>query len=92
MIQVTDVTKWYGTIRAVENISFSLAPGEIVGFVGPNGAGKSTVLKMLATYLLPTSGKITIDGLDVVDASLVHTPQNWLPLWRHAALSSHARG
>ena len=70
MIQVTDVAKWYGSIRAVENISFSLAPGEIVGFVGPNGAGKSTVLKMLATYILPSSGKITIDGLDVVSHSL----------------------
>ncbi len=62
MIQVTDVAKWYGSIRAVENISFSLALGEIVGFVGPNGAGKSTVLKMLATYILPSSGKITVDG------------------------------
>ena len=70
MIQVTDVTKWYGSIRAVENISFSLVPGEIVGFVGPNGAGKSTVLKMLATYLVPTSGKITIDGLNVVEHPL----------------------
>lgn len=70
MIQVTDVAKWYGSIRAVENISFSLAPGEIVGFVGPNGAGKSTVLKMLATYILPSSGKITIDSLDVVSHSL----------------------
>ena len=70
MIQVTGITKWYGTIRAVENISFSLALGEIVGFVGPNGAGKSTVLKMLATYLLPTSGTITIDGLDVVSYPL----------------------
>ena len=70
MIQVTDVAKWYGSVRAVENISFSLAPGEIVGFVGPNGAGKSTVLKMLATYILPSSGKITIDGLDVVSHSL----------------------
>ncbi len=70
MIQVTDVAKWYGSIRAVENISFSLVPGEIVGFVGPNGAGKSTVFKMLATYLLPTSGKITIDGLNVVEHPL----------------------
>lgn len=66
MIQVTDVSKWYGTIRAVEDVSFSLRPGEIVGFVGPNGAGKSTTLKMLSTYLLPTSGTITIDNLDVV--------------------------
>ena len=66
MIKVTDVSKSYGAIRAVENISFALTPGQIVGFVGPNGAGKSTMLKMLSTYLLPTSGTITIDNLDIV--------------------------
>lgn len=66
MIEVKAVDKWYGAIKAVENISFSLKPGEIVGFAGPNGAGKSTVLKMLSTYLLPTRGTIAIDGLDAV--------------------------
>jgi ABC-2 type transport system ATP-binding protein len=70
MIQVKDVAKWYGSVKAVEDISFSLTPGEIVGFVGPNGAGKSTLLKMLSTYLLPTSGRITVDDLDVVENPL----------------------
>ncbi|MCZ6636227.1 MAG: ATP-binding cassette domain-containing protein [bacterium] len=70
MIQVQSVTKCYGTLTAVENISFSLSPGDIVGFVGPNGAGKSTVLKMLSTYLYPTEGTITVDGWDVVEHSL----------------------
>ena len=66
MIQVKSVTKKYGRITAVEDISFTLKPGEIIGFVGPNGAGKSTVLKMLSTFIYPTEGVITVDGLDVV--------------------------
>ena len=70
MIKVQAVSKWYGAVKAVENISFELSPDEIIGFVGPNGAGKSTMLKMLATYLLPTEGTIEIDGLDVVDHPL----------------------
>ncbi len=70
MIDVIDVSKWYGSAKAVENITFSLKPGEIVGFVGPNGAGKSTVLKMLSTYLFPTTGSIVVDGLDVVQHPL----------------------
>ena len=70
MIQVNSVTKCYGPVIAVEKISFSLQPGEIVGFVGPNGAGKSTVLKMLSTYLYPTEGTITVGGQDVVDHAL----------------------
>lgn len=70
MINVQAVSKWYGHLKAVENISFQLSANEIIGFVGPNGAGKSTVLKMLATYLLPTQGTITIDGLNVATHSL----------------------
>ncbi len=70
MIQVDSVTKYYGTFKAVQDISFNLKSGEIVGFVGPNGAGKSTVLKMLSTYLYPTAGTITVDGLDVVEDPL----------------------
>ncbi len=64
MISAVSVTRYYGALRAVDAVSFGVERGEIVGFVGPNGAGKSTVLKMLSTFLLPTSGKILIDGLD----------------------------
>lgn len=70
MITVEAVTKSFGPLVAVKNVSFSLRRGEIVGFVGPNGAGKSTVLKMLATYLYPTSGRLLVDGLDVVKEPL----------------------
>lgn len=65
MIQVDDVTKYYGSTLAVDSVSFSVAEGEIVGFLGPNGAGKSTVLKMISTWLPATSGRIEVAGFDV---------------------------
>jgi ABC-2 type transport system ATP-binding protein len=55
----------YGTQKAVDNISFSLNPGEIVGFLGPNGAGKSTTMKMITGYLRPTDGSLSVAGIDV---------------------------
>lgn len=64
-IQVNHLTKIYGTQKAVNNISFSVKKGEIVGFLGPNGAGKSTTMKMLTGYLEPTNGSLQICGLDV---------------------------
>lgn len=64
MIAVESVTRYYGALKAVDAVSFGVERGEIVGFVGPNGAGKSTVLKMLSTFLLPSSGRILVDGLD----------------------------
>ena len=70
MISVESVTKRFGSLTAVNRVSFKLARDEIVGFVGPNGAGKSTLLKMLSTYLYPTSGKLFVDGLDVVKQPL----------------------
>ena len=65
-IQVTNLTKIYGTQKAVNNISFSINKGEIVGFLGPNGAGKSTTMKMLTGYLQPDNGNLQVCGLDVV--------------------------
>ncbi len=70
MIVLDDVTRRYGQLTAVDRVSFEVGRDEIVGFVGPNGAGKSTVLKMLSTYIYPTAGRITIDGLDVRDHAL----------------------
>jgi len=66
MISVESVTKRFAAVTAVKDVSFSLGRDQIVGFVGPNGAGKSTLLKMLATYLYPTSGRLSVGGLDVV--------------------------
>ena len=70
MIEVSNVVKDYGSLRAVDHISFTVNEGEIVGFLGPNGAGKSTTLKMLTDYLSPTSGTITINGKDMKTDSL----------------------
>jgi ABC-2 type transport system ATP-binding protein len=70
MIQVEDVTRLYGELRAVDSVHFQVTPGEIVGFLGPNGAGKSTLLKMMATYLAPSEGTIQIAGHDVVKQPL----------------------
>lgn len=65
MIQVQKLVKQFGQFTAVAGISFDVAPGEIFAFLGPNGAGKTTTIKMLTTLLRPTSGTLTIDGLDV---------------------------
>src|SRR5688572_20040084 len=64
-IDVKGVTKIYGTQKAVDAISFTITPGEIVCFLGPNGAGKSTTMKMITGYLSPDEGDITVSGLDV---------------------------
>jgi ABC-2 type transport system ATP-binding protein len=66
MIQVQDLVKTFGSVTAVAGITFDVRPGEIFAFLGPNGAGKTTTIQMLTTLLRPTSGKITIDGLDPV--------------------------
>ena len=67
MIEVTGLSKRYGTFLAVKNVSFSIKKGEIVGFLGPNGAGKSTIMNILTGYLSLTQGKVTIDGFNVAD-------------------------
>lgn len=67
MIQVTGLTKRYGTKRGVEDITFHVGRGEIAGLLGPNGAGKSTIMKMLTGYHMMTSGRIVINGCDMLD-------------------------
>ncbi len=69
MIQVTDLSKSYGTVKALNKVSFRVDAGEIIGLLGPNGAGKTTMMKILTGYLQPTSGTATVDGLDVVTQS-----------------------
>lgn len=67
MIEVKNLTKQYGSKTAVNNISFSVKEGEILGFLGPNGAGKSTTMNMLTGYISSTSGTATINGIDVLE-------------------------
>ena len=70
MIEVKNLTKKYGSNLAVDNISFHIKKGEIVGFLGPNGAGKSTTMNMITGYLSATGGNATIAGYDVLDEAL----------------------
>jgi ABC-2 type transport system ATP-binding protein len=70
MIVVKDLTKYYGSFAAIQNLNFEVADGEIVGFLGPNAAGKTTTLKILAGYMPPTSGFAAVHGYDCVTQSL----------------------
>jgi ABC-2 type transport system ATP-binding protein len=88
LVQVQHVTKWYGPRCAVNDVSFVIEPGEIVGLLGPNGSGKSTIFRMLTGYLVPSSGRIGIAGHDAVASSLAvrrvisYVPED-APLYDH---------
>lgn len=66
MIEIQNLTKRYGPVLAVDNISFNVNKGEIVGFLGPNGAGKSTTMNIITGYLPSTSGTVKVDGFDIL--------------------------
>ena len=70
MIEAKALTKRYGGFTAVDQLSFTVEPGQVLGFLGPNGAGKSTTMKMLTGFLAPTSGTAVVAGHDVVEDSL----------------------
>ena len=82
MIQAERLCKSFGKVQAVRELSFEIAPGEIVGFLGPNGAGKSTTMRMLTGGLAPDSGRVRIEGRDVFEepiatrAALGYLPEN----------------
>ena len=67
MIEVSSLTKRYGNFLAVDDVSFTVKRGEVVGFLGPNGAGKSTIMNILTGYLSLTEGKVTVDGYDILE-------------------------
>ena len=87
MIEAEGLTKFYGPIQAIRNVSFQIEKGEIVGFLGPNGAGKSTTIRILTCYMPPTAGSARVDGLDCFERSLEirqkigYLPEN-VPLYR----------
>ena len=94
MIEVTDLTKSYGPIRALRGVSFTVSPGEIVGLLGPNGAGKSTAMKILTGYLQPDGGTVKVDGLDVlthtreIQARIGYLPET-APLYPEMSVQSY---
>jgi ABC-2 type transport system ATP-binding protein len=80
MISVNQLTKMFDQFTAVNNLSFDIHPGDIVGFLGPNGAGKSTTMRMLTGFLTPTGGTINIGGLDLAkNANAIQEKIGYLP-------------
>lgn len=70
MIRIKNLTKRFGELKAVDDVTFDVHTGQILGFLGPNGAGKTTTVRIITCYLAPTSGKVEVDGLDVAEHSL----------------------
>ena len=103
MIKVHDLTKNYGSTPAVSNLTFQVNSGSVLGLVGPNGAGKTTTLRMLAGIIKPSSGQITIDGLDIAkDALPVKRITGYVPdephlfesltVWEHLEFTASVYG
>src|ERR1051325_7300782 len=69
MIEVRNLTKRYGDLTAIRDVSFTVARGETLGFLGPNGAGKTTTMRILTGFMPASSGTITVDGFDVFEQS-----------------------
>ena len=96
LISAHNLTRHYGEFCAVDNISFELEAGEILGFLGPNGAGKTSTMQMLTGNLAPTFGEITINGIDLLEipraakASLGYLPEN-PPLYREMTVYEYLR-
>ena len=67
LVKVEQLSRDYGSLRAVDKISFEMARGEVLGFLGPNGAGKSTTMQMISGNLAPSAGRVLIHGLDILD-------------------------
>ena len=70
MIEVENLSKHYGSSRAIEDLTFDVGRGEIVGFLGPNGAGKTTTMRILTGFLSASSGKARIAGFDIADDAI----------------------
>ena len=70
MIEVKDLTMKYGPVTALDHVSFQANPGEVLGLLGPNGAGKTTAMRILTTYLYPSSGRAKVDGFDILEAPI----------------------
>lgn len=96
MIEVRQLTKSYGRVPAVRNVSFEVAANEVVGFLGPNGAGKTTTLRIIAGFLGATRGRVIVDGLDIVEepirarARIGYMPEN-VPLYPEMRVAEYLR-
>ena len=96
MIEVENLTKYYGNIRAIENVTFRVEKGEVVGFLGPNGSGKTTTMRILTCFMPASSGRATVAGYDVFTQSLDvrqhigYMPES-VPLYTEMKVSSYLK-
>ena len=88
-ITVRNLTKLYGEEKAIDDISFDVKTGEILGFLGPNGAGKTTTMKIITCYMPPSAGTVTVNGYDIAKNSLDVTTQDRIFAGVESALSRH---
>ena len=94
MLEVSQLSRLYGSFRAVDNVSFSIQKGEIVGLLGHNGAGKTTIMKMISGFLEPDQGSIRVDGVSLADnpkkvqAGLGYLPEN-LPVYPEMTVADY---
>jgi len=94
MIRVESLTKSYGPNRAIDDLTFSVARGEVLGFLGPNGAGKTTTMRILTGFMPPAEGKVFIDGLDASHDSLAirrrigYLPES-VPIYRESSVDDY---
>ena len=88
MVEVKDLTKYYGSVLAVDNVSFKVEKGEVIGFLGPNGAGKTTTLRIITGFIPQTSGEVYVNGVPVSEENtetkeyIGYLPEN-NPLYEH---------
>ncbi len=78
-VEVSEVVKIFGNIRALDGLSFEVKSGEVFGLIGPNGAGKTTALRIISTLLLPTYGTVKVFRLDVVENATTDPQNHFLP-------------
>ena len=96
MIEVASLTKRYGELSAVRDVSFTATPGQILGFLGPNGAGKTTTMRVITGFLPATSGTVRVDGFDVFEQStevrrrIGYLPEN-PPLYNDMSAATYLR-
>jgi ABC-2 type transport system ATP-binding protein len=96
MIEVANLSKRYGDLPAVRDVSFTASPGQILGFLGPNGAGKTTTMRIITGFLPATSGTVRVEGFDVFDQSsevrrrIGYLPEN-PPLYNDMAVTTYLR-
>ena len=89
MIKIKDLSKRFDQFTAIDDLSFNVEEGEVLGFLGPNGAGKSTTMKLITGFLSPSSGSVTIDGYDItqnpIEAKTLigYLPEGAPSYWRY---------